>query len=31
MIVMLPLLSLYVLSIVLASWMYRKRTAGGEP
>lgn len=28
MVVMLPLLALYVLSIVLATWMYRKRTAG---
>ncbi|MFZ2360675.1 MAG: twin-arginine translocase subunit TatC [Anaerolineae bacterium] len=30
-IVMLPLLALYVLSIVLATWMYRKRAAGSEP
>ena len=30
MIVMLPLLALYVLSIVLATWMYRKRTEGRE-
>ena len=29
-IVMLPLLALYVLSIVLATWMYRQRTAGRE-
>ncbi len=29
-IVMLPLLTLYGLSIVLASWMYRQRTAGNE-
>jgi Sec-independent protein secretion pathway component TatC len=30
MVVMLPLLALYVLSIVLATWMYRQRTAGSE-
>ncbi len=30
-IVMLPLLALYILSIVLATWMYRKRAAGSEP
>ena len=30
-IVMLPLLALYGLSIVLATWMYRKRAAGREP
>jgi sec-independent protein translocase protein TatC len=29
-IVMLPLLALYVLSIVLATWMYRKRAASSE-
>jgi sec-independent protein translocase protein TatC len=30
MIVMLPLLALYGVSIVLATWMYRKRTTGSE-
>jgi sec-independent protein translocase protein TatC len=30
MVVMLPLLALYILSIVLATWMYRQRTAGSE-
>lgn len=30
-IVMLPLLALYLLSIVLATWMYRQRAGGGEP